>query len=236
MYMSAEGREDDVIGERVLHEAVDDPRTTPFCRTIARYRWGLFIAWRFGRWDEGIGQIKRAIDDGYGRPDDACMSISNLLLPVKRRAEAIEWAKRAIDEAKNRVDRSKRGPEALAEGRPEFPLDQTTPGDTPTCGARLRLLSLYVIEDRFEDGEKVVDEFRRVDEERDHWQLLEGFLRWGQGKTDEGERLIDDDIRAHKGERDLRDIALDFAGILRGNGKEDLGKRLFDKLLKWEVR
>jgi hypothetical protein len=179
-------------GVSLARALVADP-TVP---TAARNRVRSLLAGELvfeGHIEEGLALFETSIREGSPAPDEEAIGIALTLVRQCRFKEAIEAARRAIHLVDDRIDRTHRGTDALAEGRPRgLPLEAIAPGSETSLRLSCRwvLMSASLATGAVEDARAVVVEAEAIDDDRILAPIFRGTLLVFEGKTEEGCRAI----------------------------------------------
>jgi hypothetical protein len=123
-----------------------------------------------GELDAALDEAKRAIDGGYGAPDECCLWMCEALVeravmkgrPKELLEQAVEWARRGVALGDDRIARSRRGPGALVEGRgpdqPALLLLSAAAEPFVRLITRFQLVFVLVAASQLDEAERLADE------------------------------------------------------------------------------
>jgi hypothetical protein len=142
--------------------------------------------------EESGADLELALKEGYSQPQECLMCRSLIAESLGKDDEAIDWARKAIAVADERVERSR----LASLGKLEMPENERVkPWDRVNIRleTRYQLLAVLASARRFDEAEKLVADLFEIDaEEKRYSRPYAALLRFAQGRDDEAWRLIEE--------------------------------------------
>jgi hypothetical protein len=148
-----------------------------------------------------IALDQRALDEGYGKPDEVLAVLSeHYRTHVNDHARALALGEKAVAAADDRIARSAEDAAALARDRPPgHPLVRVDMRrEDPGLQTRRALIAALVMLDRLDDAVAAADRFR--EKGGTGWRVIKAMALYARGKPGdavEAERLCDEDTKVN---------------------------------------